>query len=339
MRIPVPLNALRAFEAAARRLSVKDAALELAVTPSAVSHQLRTLEDVLGVELLRRIGTRLELTDAGRRLAPGLNQGFALIAEGVGTLREERRDGPLRVNMLPTFATNWLSPRLCLYPFERRGFSLEISTTQDDVDLAAGVADAGIWYGDGQWPGLQAELLFEATVDLYARPGFVAGTCRERIEQVTQTNLFVSRHCLTWQHWMDSLPGGPFQPAVVTRVDSGGLTMQAAADGAGVSIAVCELAESAVRLGRLESVFGHPVSAGVGFWLVYPRALREDWRLDNLRGWLRDQISEQLAQKTAAVTKAPSNIRERKREYPSAVGSPSSAHKAPAGETCASPSH
>ena len=92
---------------------------------------------------------------------------------------------------------------------------------------------------------------------------------------------------------MDSLPGGPFEPAVVTRVDSGGLTMQAAADGAGVSIAVCELAESAVRLGRLASVFDHPVSAGVGFWLVYPEALSEDRRLGNLRGWLREQVDAQ----------------------------------------------
>jgi LysR family glycine cleavage system transcriptional activator len=248
---------------------------------------------MLGVELLRRIGTRLELTSAGRRLAPSLNEGFALIAEGVSSLREERRDGPLRVNMLPTFATNWLSPRLSLYPFERRGFSLDISTTQDDVDLAAGVADAGIWYGDGQWAGLQADLLFEATIDLYARPGFATGSRRERLKQVARANLFVSRHCLSWRRWMDSLPGGPFEPAVVTRVDSGGLTMQAAADGAGVSIAVCELAESAVRLGRLASVFDHPVSAGVGFWLVYPEALSEDRRLDNLRGWLREQVDEQ----------------------------------------------
>jgi LysR family glycine cleavage system transcriptional activator len=254
---------------------------------------LRTLEDMLGVELLRRVGMRLELTSAGRRLAPGLNEGFALIAEGVSSLREERRDGPLRVNMLPTFATNWLSPRLSLYPFERRGFSLDISTTQDDADLAAGVADAGIWYGDGQWAGLQADLLFEATIDLYARPGFATGSRRERLKQVAHANLFVSRHCLTWQRWMDSLPGGPFEPAVVTRVDSGGLTMQAAADGAGVSIAVCELAESAVRLGRLASVFDHPVSAGVGFWLVYPEALREDRRLDNLRGWLREQCQSE----------------------------------------------
>ena len=301
MRIPVPLNALRAFEAAARHLSTKEAALELAVTPSAVSHQLRTLEDMLGVELLRRVGTRLELTCAGERLAPSLNQGFALIAEGVGALRDERYDGPLRVNMLPTFATNWLSPRLSLYPFGRRGFSLEISTTQDEVDLAAGAADAGIWYGSGQWPGLQADLLFEASIDLYARPGFATGSPAQRMQQVARANLFVSRHCLTWQRGMACLPDGPFEPAMVTRVDSGGLTMQAAADGVGVSIAVCELAESAVRLGRLESVFDHPVSAGVGFWLVYPEALREDRRLDNLRRWLGEQC---LAQSTVAHAKA-----------------------------------
>ena len=75
---------------------------------------------------------------------------------------------------------------------ERRGFSLDISTTQDDVDLAAGVADAGIWYGDGQWAGLQADLLFEATIDLYARPGFATGSRRERLKQVARANLFDS---------------------------------------------------------------------------------------------------------------------------------------------------
>ncbi|AUM01518.1 LysR family transcriptional regulator [Zoogloeaceae bacteirum Par-f-2] len=289
MRIPAPLNALRTFEAVARHLSIKDAAQELAVTPSAVSHQLRTLEDILGVELLRRSGSRLELTDAGRRLAPSLGDGFARIAEAVSRLRRTRHDGPLRVNMLPTFATNWLSPRLIEYPFARRGFSLEISTSQEEADLAAGVADAGIWYGDGQWDGLQADLLFQATIDLYARPGFASGSRRQRLERVASANFFVSRHCLTWQRWLNTLPDGPFQPAMLTRVDSGGLTMQAAADGAGVSIAVCELAASAVQCGRLTSVFDHPVPAGLGFWLVYPPALCDDPRLDNLRTWLLEQ--------------------------------------------------
>lgn len=86
------------------------------VTPSAISHRLRTLEEALGVELMRRTGTRIELTDAGRKLAPELSKGFSLIADVVSDLRETRCDGPLRLNMFPSFATHWLSPRLELPP-------------------------------------------------------------------------------------------------------------------------------------------------------------------------------------------------------------------------------
>jgi len=291
MRIPVPLTALHAFEAAARHLSIKDAANELAVTPSAVSHRLRTLEQALGVQLLRRTGTGIELTEAGRRLAPQLQQGFDLIADVVGTLRQTRRDGPLRLNMLPSFATNWLAPRLSSYPLERRGCSLEFSTTQDEVDLAAGAADAGIWFGSGQWPGMVSELLFEAKIDLYARPEMCMGSAADRKRRVSQANLFISRHCVTWTQWMETLPVGAFEPGTVINVDSGGLTMQAAADGAGVCIVVCELAENFVREGRLMSVFEHQVDAGAGFWLVYPEALAEDRRLDQLRRWLKQQLT------------------------------------------------
>lgn len=289
MRIPVPLNALRAFEAASRHLSIKEAAAELGVTPSAVSHQIRSLEESLGVELLRRVGAGLEMTAAGRQLAPSLNQGFQHIAEGVAQMRTQRQTGPLRLNMLPAFATNWLSPRLGRYPFEQDGFSLDISTSQDDVDLAAGEADAGIWYGTGQWPGLRSELLFEAQIDLYARPGFATGTHQERVNKIRRTNLFISRHCLNWRHWLDSMPEGPMEPGLLTTVDSGGLTLQAAADGVGVTIAVCELANSAVQAGRLESVFNRPVKDGAGFYLVYPDGLREDRRLALLRRWLHTQ--------------------------------------------------
>ncbi len=105
-------------------------------------------------------------------------------------LRRTRHDGPLRVNMLPTFANNWLSPRLIEYPFARRGFSLEISTSQEQANLAASVADAGIWYGDGQWDGLQADLLFQATIDLYARPGFASGSRHQRLQRVASANFF-----------------------------------------------------------------------------------------------------------------------------------------------------
>ncbi|EKU28413.1 LysR family transcriptional regulator [Alcaligenes sp. HPC1271] len=169
MRIPVPLNALRTFEAAARHLSIKDAALELAVTPSAVSHQLRTLEDLLGVELLRRVGATVELTDAGRRLAPTLNAGFCHIAASVQALRDERLDGPLRLHTLPAIAINWLAPRLAAYPFGTAESALDITTVQGHADLAAGTADVGLWFGEPPWPGLASEMLFAGT--LASMPG------------------------------------------------------------------------------------------------------------------------------------------------------------------------
>ena len=108
MRLSVPLNALRAFEAAARHMSIKDAAEEIGVTPSAVSHQLRILEDLLGVELMRRVGPRLELTETGRQLSPDLTIGFTRIIQAVGAVKQERKLGPLRLSMLPTFAVHWL---------------------------------------------------------------------------------------------------------------------------------------------------------------------------------------------------------------------------------------
>ena len=153
MRLSVPLNALRAFEAAARHMSIKDAAEEIGVTPSAVSHQLRILEDLLGVELMRRVGPRLELTETGRLLSPDLSVGFTRIIQAVATVKQERKLGPLRLSMLPTFAVHWLSPRMASYPFARSGFELLISTTQTAVDLGAGVADAAVRHGSGQWPG------------------------------------------------------------------------------------------------------------------------------------------------------------------------------------------
>lgn len=288
MTASLPVNALRAFEAVARHMSIRKAADELAVTPSAVSHQLRTLELALGAQLLHRTGAGLTLTRLGQDLAPGLQLGFAAIAKGAAGLRAHRRDGPLKVNMLPTFAIHWLSPRLSLYPFERQGSSLELTTTQDGADLAAGEADVGIWFGSGQWPGLQAELVFNASIDLYASPMHASGSLDERRRHVERSNLFVSRHCHAWEAWMAAFPSGPLKAALVTTVDSSGLTLQAAADGAGVCIAVCELAETAVGQGRVQSLFDLPRSAGAGFWLVYPPALGEDRRVLRFKEWLAE---------------------------------------------------
>ncbi|MGC9369738.1 MAG: LysR substrate-binding domain-containing protein [Paracoccaceae bacterium] len=289
-RLNVPLNALRAFEAAARLLSVKDAAMELGVTPSAVSHQVKGLEAALGVGLMRRVGASLELTDSGRRLSPQLTEGFRQIATAVSDLNDERKTGPLRLSMLPTFAVHWLSPRLANYPFERAGFELLISTSQTAVDLSAGVADAGIRHGKGEWDGLQADLLFCETVMLFAAPSLLAEGDPRAV--VARSNLFLSQHRKSnWEDWNASLPGGPVTPAAITTVDSAGLGLRAAEDGAGLTLAGWEIAQADVRAGHLVPVFDHRMDAGAGYWLVYPEALARDRRIKNLRKWLLDETA------------------------------------------------
>lgn len=284
-RLNLPLNALRAFEAAGRHLSIKDAAFELGVTPSAVSHQLKALEDALGVDLMRRTGTRLELTQYGQRLSPALTQGLMVISTAVNDIKDDRRAGPLRLSMLPTFAIHWLSPRLIGYPFEQPGFELLISSSQTAVDLAAGEADVGIRHGKGVWPGLRADLLFRESVTLLASPD-LPGIDQPRT-LVEKSNLFLSQHRLdNWDDWNRTLPDGPLQPAAVTMVDSAGLGLKAALDGAGLTLAGWEIASADIEAGRLVSLFDHRTEAGAGYWLVYPEALARDRRVRNLRDWL-----------------------------------------------------
>ncbi len=293
MRLTVPLNALRAFETAARHLSIKKAANEMGVTPSAVSHQVRILEDQLGVELMRRAGPRLELTETGRVLAPELTAGFSRIVDAVGALKNERSQGPLRLSMLPTFAVHWLSPRLASYPFARAGFELLISTTQTAVDLNAGVADASIRHGRGLWAGVLAEPLFEETLTLLGNGDWVAQDEAHLRRAIGKANLFLSMHRREmFERWNESLPGGPIKPAAIIIVDSAGLGLKAAIDGAGLTLAGTEIAGWDIAAGRLTPLFDHQSPANAGYYLCYPAALERDRRIRNLRAWILAEVTK-----------------------------------------------
>lgn len=294
MRLTVPLNALRAFEAAARHMSIKDAAEEIGVTPSAVSHQLRILEDLLGVELMRRVGPRLELTEAGRQLSPDLTAGFSRIIAVVGNLKNDRKLGPLRLSMLPTFAVHWLSPRMASYPFARSGFELLISTTQTAVDLSAGVADAAVRHGGGKWTGVQSELLFDETVTLLGRAAdWLIEDETDIRKAISGANLFLSQHRHEdFQRWNASLPGAPVKPAAITTVDTAGLGLKAAIDGAGITLAGVEIAACDIAANRLRPIFNHQVSANAGYYLCYPPALERDRRIRNVREWMLSEATK-----------------------------------------------
>ncbi|WP_162409805.1 LysR substrate-binding domain-containing protein [Acuticoccus sediminis] len=306
MHLAAPLNALRAFEAAARHLSIKQAAAEIGVTPSAVSHQLRILEQLLEVDLMRRAGSRLELTETGQTLAPALTEGFTRIIEAVASLKSERKLGPLRLSMLPTFAAHWLSPRLGAYPFARAGYELLISTTQTVVDLGAGVADASVRQGRGEWPGVIAELLFEEHVTLLGHPSWAGRDDAALRKAISQTNLFLSQHRRDdFTRWNATLPGGPITPAAITIVDSAGLGLKAAIDGAGLTFAGEEIAQCDIAERRLVTLLDHRVPADAGYYLCYPAALARDRRVRNLRAWMLNEAATAAGPRPAPAQLSP----------------------------------
>ena len=160
MRLP-PLNALRAFEATARLSTLAAAAEELRVTPSAVSHQIRTLEETLGVILFQRANRRLTLTKDGLTLLPGLSEGFRRLTAAVTELERNQREGVLTVSMLSTLAMRWFMPRLPQFQTEHPEIEVRISTTTRMVDLEREDIDMAIRHGGGDWPGLAADFLFQ----------------------------------------------------------------------------------------------------------------------------------------------------------------------------------
>ena len=152
-----PLNALRAFEAAGRHLSITRAAKELHVTPAAVSHQVKALEEYLEAKLFRRTGNALLLTDAGQTLLPRLRAGFAELTAAVAELREHGVRGALVLSVAPVFAAKWLIPRLAEFHAANPEIDVRVSATLALADLEREGIDAAIRVGRGRYPGLRAD--------------------------------------------------------------------------------------------------------------------------------------------------------------------------------------
>src|SRR3954454_10200718 len=230
-RLP-PLNALRAFEAAARRGGFAKAAGELAVTPAAVSQQVRLLEAELGVELFRRLPRGLELTPAGRSALPELGEAFARLARAVEDMRGERLAGPLAVSVLPSLAHRWLLPRLPALAAAHPEIDLTVHAEARAVDLAREAVDLGIRYGRGQYPGLHARLLLTEEVFPVCAPAPAHGAPRPRRRPADLRGHTLlherasAEPSLSWSAWLreagvEDLDPGP-RPRLHRRGHAGG---------------------------------------------------------------------------------------------------------------------
>ncbi|MBL9009815.1 MAG: LysR family transcriptional regulator [Alphaproteobacteria bacterium] len=279
----LPLNALRAFEASARHRSFTKAARELFVTQAAISHQVKGLEDRLGVRLFHRVPRGLMLTDEGVALLPALSESF----DRIGRLLERFQDGRLRevltVSAVGTFAVGWLLPRLAAFREAHPYVDLRLLTNNNRVDFAAEGLGAAILYGDGNWPAADAERVLDAPLSPLCTPQ-IAATLRQPADLARHVLLRTYR-VQDWPAWFaaaglsDGIEArGPVFDASLTMV-------QAALQGEGVALAPPVMFARALAEGLLAQPFAATVSTGA-YWLVSPKGRPVSAAAEAFRTWL-----------------------------------------------------
>lgn len=294
-RLP-PLNALRAFEAAARHLSFTKAAEELHVTQAAVSHQVKTLEDHIGVALFRRRNRAILLTEAGQSYLPAVRDALDAIADATRRVSARRERGPLRISVLPSFAAKWLLPRLPRFRERHPDIDVLISTSTELVDLHQDDIDAAIRFGRGGYSDLDVTFLMGEMVFPVCSPRLLDGPHPLRRPED------LARHTLLH----DEVSGAPDDPdwvawlamAEVTGVDpergpgysDSGLVLQAAIAGQGVALGRTSLAHDDMTAGHLVMPFGPALRSGYTYRMVCTRTKAQDFRVQAFRDWLLEAV-------------------------------------------------
>jgi LysR family glycine cleavage system transcriptional activator len=313
-RLP-PLNALKSFEAAARHLSVKKAAAELSVTPAAVSHQIKALEEYLGVQLFHRQSRALELTEAARACLPKLREGFDNLAQAVERLRAHKGGGTLMVSAAPSFAARWLMPRLHRFLDAYPEIDVRVSArvrqssqggrkgaTAERLTLDDWLADSdvAIIYGRGDYPGFQVDKLIALTVTPICSPRLITHP-EHPLRQPDDLRHHMLLHDDTGEHydgvpfWDVWLKGAGVDDVDVSRgphFSHAVLAFEAAVEGHGVVATMPVLAEADLHAARLVTPFALRVPLESAYYLVRSDAAAARPGVAAFRKWLMSEAAK-----------------------------------------------
>jgi LysR family glycine cleavage system transcriptional activator len=292
-RLP-PLSSLRAFEAAARHLSFKQAAGELGVTPTAISHQIRQLEDGLGTALFERQTRKVVLTAEGRTLSPVLQQSFDAIADALAALRRPPARRTATLSATVAFTAKLLVPRVANFRTLHPGWDLRLHASDDPVDLDAGESDAAIRYGGGRYAGQTALPLLADTFAPVCSPHLglrvpqeLADTTLIHFEwRPVATKLTVP----TWQTWKAQAGLRELDTEAGITFSDENSAIQAAIACQGVALLSCALVASELASGALIQPFG-PILEGWRYSLVYPAGAERRASVAVLRSWVIAEFS------------------------------------------------
>lgn len=302
-----PLNALRAFEAAARLLSFKNAAEELHVTPTAISHQIRTLEHFLGVRLFRRLPRALELTPAGEALMPGIRDGLERFAHALELARSSTRHARLTVLCPPLFAVRWLLPRLSAFSSQHPEITLRVARSvgtiegmEDQAPRAGQRPEDGlqakILFAQGPQPGTRAERLFAPTLVPVCAPALAHGPHPLKTPADLRHHTLLHDESIpgagdwpSWEEWLEAAGVSGVDARQGLRYSDSSLAIEAALAGLGVGLALSSLVGDEVAAGRLVRPFTKVLPARLSYFLVLPPQAAAHPAVEAFRDWILEQ--------------------------------------------------
>lgn len=293
-RLP-PLNALRAFEAVARHLSITSASEELGVTPGAVSQSVKALEDYLGRALLTRTPRGLVMTEAAEAALPALTEGFDRLADAARRLSGPDRGGRLTVSVAPSFAAKWLAPRLGDFAAAYPDLDVQIQASMGLANFESEGVDLAIRYGAGRWRGLDAKLLFREEVTPVCAPAIAS-----QIETPADLAKFTLIHddsnlndesCPDWTMWLKAAGVADMDSERGPRFNQSSLAIEAAMSGRGIVLAKRALAQADIEAGRLAAPFTTATPIEFAYWLVHPPGRARARAARMFINWVVEQAS------------------------------------------------
>jgi len=293
-RLP-SLNGLRAFEAAARHLSFTRAAAELNVTQTAISHQIRRLEEQLGIRLFLRRNRALALTREAEGYVPAVRAAFEDLCQATDRLRRGERDGLLTVSATPSLAAKWLVQRVAAFQDAHPGIEIRISASTHLVDFQReSEIDLAVRYGRGSWPGLRADWLMAEEFFPVCSPSLLAGDkpLGRPADLAQHTLLHATASREDWQLW---LTAAGLPPALALKrglsFDQSFMAIQAAVEGLGIALGRTRFVEADIAAGRLVMPFNVVLPADAGFYIVAPEATADAPKIALFRDWLIGSVA------------------------------------------------
>jgi LysR family glycine cleavage system transcriptional activator len=304
-RLP-PLNALRAFEAAARHLNFSRAADELSVTPGAVSQQIQNLEDYVGAALFKRTPKGLLLTDAAQTALPALREAFDRLAEAASLLTAAVDGRRLTITAPPSFAAKWLAPRLGAFERAHPQVDVWLNAGMELVDLTAGEVDIAIRYGAGRYAGLEVRRLIGEAVILVASPGLLAEQPLDKTGDLANHILLhdgspdLDDSCPDWPMWLTARGLRGIDGTRGPRFNQSSLVIEAAVNGRGVALAKHTLAQADLEAGRLVAPLQIATAVDFAYYLVHPKAKGRLPQVKAFMSWIEAE-AEAHEQALAAI--------------------------------------